>query len=40
METVIKTRQIAEEGKDRRHKERIEMGMKMLEKLDKLIEKM
>lgn len=40
METLVQNHRIAEEGKNERHQERMEMGIKMLEKLDKLIEKM
>ncbi|XP_011706354.1 PREDICTED: uncharacterized protein LOC105461551, partial [Wasmannia auropunctata] len=37
METIILNQKLSEEAKDRRHKERMEMGMKLLEKLNKLI---
>ncbi|XP_071633991.1 uncharacterized protein [Temnothorax longispinosus] len=38
-QTLIEKRQKAEEEKAKRHKERMEMGNKMLAKLDKLLEK-
>jgi hypothetical protein len=36
METIVR---MSEDGKDRRHKERMEMGTKLLQKLDKVLEK-
>ncbi|XP_077277310.1 uncharacterized protein LOC143905644 isoform X4 [Temnothorax americanus] len=39
IQTLIEKRQKAEEEKAKRHKERMEMGNKMLAKLDKLLEK-
>lgn len=36
---ILESRAIAEEGKQKRHKERMESRLKLMEKLDKIMEK-
>ncbi|XP_024880802.1 uncharacterized protein LOC112460385 isoform X1 [Temnothorax curvispinosus] len=40
MEKITENRRMTEEGKDRRHKERMEMQKKFMEKLDKILDKL